>query len=377
MRLFLAIAPILAALSGDAAAASPRPGSAEAVVMLPLENLSGAPEAPDRIAEVVARALESRGYRALDGEAVEDFLETRRIRRLDSLPASAREELLSLAGASSLLSGTIFNYREGPDAGISVLLRLVRADGRVAWERFASLESAETAGLFGAGRLYSSDEILARLARDLERSLPRPGEIARPAAWRGKPLGRARPRTYRSAALPTGRKNRVIVLPFLNLSRDLLAPKLVGTLAAYRLRASEEFEVVEAAEVRQAVVATAAHSITAPEPEDLRKLSERLGTHLFLTGTIYSSLDASNSGSGSPQLELDLNLVDAAAGRVVWSGHHARKGTDYEGILELGGILSLPALTDQVVSEMIRAVEGAQPPGSQTTGSRKPRSEKS
>ena len=375
--LLLAIAPVLAALSGAAAPAGPADGSRQSVVMLPLENLSGAPEAPDRIAFVVAGALEARGYRALDGEAVEEFLETRRIRRLDSLPAAARTELLSLAGASSLLSGTIFTYREGPNAAVAVMLRLIRPDGRMAWERFSALEAKETGGFLGLGGLHSTDEILRRLSKEFERSLPAPGEVARAAAERGKPLGRARPRTFRSDVLAPGQTHRVVVLPFQNLSRDLLAPKLVGAIVSSRLRASEEFEVVDPADVRAAVVASGTHSITAPDPAELRKLGERLGTQLFLTGTIYSSRDAFATGQGTPEFELDVNLIDAAAGRVVWSGHHARKGTDYEGLLELGGIVGLPALTDQVVVEMIQSVEDARPVASHAAESKKSRSEKS
>jgi TolB-like protein len=369
MRLLLEIGPILALLTGSAAL--PAPGR-DAVVLLPFENFSGAAEAPQQVFQAVARAFEARGYRVLDGEAVEDFLETRRIRRLDSLPAAALAELLSLSGASSVLTGTIFTFREGPDAAVAVLLRLVHGDGGVAWERFESLESAETAGLFGAGRLYSTEEILRRVSRDFEKSLPAPGATARAASSRGKPLGRSAPTTFRSDGLPADGKHRVVILPFRNLSRDLLATRLVASVVAYRLRASDEFHVVDAAELRDAVLATGARSITFPDPGDLKKLAGRLGTQLFLTGTIYTSRDAASSGEGTPGFELDVNLVDAAKGEVVWSAHHARKGTDYQGLLELGGIVSLPALTDQVVAEMIRAVENAHP-----AGSRKPRSEKS
>jgi TolB-like protein len=355
-RTVLAFAALLGlALSALAA------GRPETVVVLPFVNLSGVAGANALVTPAVAAGLVARGYRVVEGELVEEFLEAGRIRYLDSLSAPTVEKLLARFDASAMLLGVLFRAEGGDNPSVALLLRLIRADLSSPWERFGALSADETQGMFGLGRLPSLDAIVDRLARRMEASLPEPGAAASPAAARAKPLGRAAPRTYRSAALPPGKVQRVVVLPFANGSTEPGAARLAATLAAFRLRASGHFEVVEPADLRAAILAMGVRTATNPDPAELKKLAEKLGTSLFLTGTVFVLRDSSPGVES--QVELDLSLVDVGRGRVVWSSHHARRGKEYQGLLELGAIPNAATLTDQVLAEMVIALDRAKPKG--------------
>jgi TolB-like protein len=349
---FAAAAPLLGA------------GKAEGVVVLPFVNLSGVAGAPAVVSTIVAKGLEARGYRVVDGDSVERFLQSARVRYLDSLAAPVRERLLSEFNAEAVLFAALYQFEGGLNPSAALLLRLVRSDGNTAWERFGALSADETQGMFGIGRLPSVEAVVDRLVRGMEASLPRPGAVASPAAARLKPLGRSGPRTYRSAVLSEGKTQRVIVLPFESGSADPGAGRLTSSLAAFRLRASGKFDVVEPAELRAAILDAGVRSATNPDPGELTKLAGKLGTGLFLTGTVFVYQDS--IAGVQAEFEIDLQLVDVRLDRIVWSSHHQRRGKDYEGLLELGTIANAATLADQVLAEMVTALEHAKPKGRET-----------
>ena len=357
MHLLAPIALTLFALSAPAPAA-------ETVVMVPFQNLSGAGGAPGAVSAELARHMESRGYRVVRGEAVDEFLAAEKIRYLDSLPASSRERLLQRFEASAAVLGTIFDFAESDNPVVAVSARLVGADGRVAWSAVAGLSADDTKKVFGFGRLASLDALAVRAVAILTRDLPKPGSASKLASARSRPLDLSSPRTFRSAALAGG-GNLVCILPFENRSAARVAPRVVGELLAQRLAASEGFRVVEAAEFRNAMVAAGVYGIRTGDPDELKKLGAKVGTNLFVRGTIYAYKDVlPGSGVTTPEIELQLTLVDVAAGKVLWTSSLARKGLDYSGLLELGAISNAVTLADQVVAEMIRAGENARPIGS-------------
>jgi len=358
MRLFAPAALAVFALSGAAPARA-----AETVVLVPFENLSGAGRAPDAVSTELSRRMESRGYRVVRGQAVDDFLAAEKVRYLDSLPSSTREKLLKRFDARAAVLGTIFDFAESGNPVVAVSARMVGADGKALWSAVAGLSADDTKKVFGLGRVSSLDALAAKAVSILARDLPAPGDATTLAGARSRPLDLSGPRTFRSAAL-TGGGNLVCVLPLENRSPARVAPRVVGELLTQRLAASEGFRVVEAAEFRDAMVATGVYGMRTGDPEELRKLGAKLGTNLFLKGTIYAYKDIlPGSGVQTPEIELQLTLVDVSTGRVLWTSSLARVGTDYSGLLQLGAISNAVTLADQVVAEMIRAGENARPVG--------------
>jgi hypothetical protein len=355
------LAAALFALAGAcalAASAAPR----ETVVVLPFMNVSGVEGAASDLATLFVRGIAERGYQAAPPETVEAFLAAERVRYLDSLTAPLRERLLSAASASAVVFGSVYAYAEGDNPIVGLSARMVRPDGSVAWAGVSGMSSQDTEGALGVRAVFSIEALAERAIKKLLRDFPSPGGTAHLASARAKPVGVASPVTFRSPALEAGRKHRICVLPLENRSDSKIASRVVGELLAQRLAASEIFAVVEPADFRQAMVATVARGWKSGDPAELAKLSPALQTGLFLRGAVYTFRDTSpQNASITPELEMDLALIDAAAGRILWTSRIARKGGDYEKLFRRGVITNIVTLADQAAAEMVRAAEKARP----------------
>ena len=344
-------------------AATSLPGAApsgETVVLLPFANLAGAARASAVVETSIAARLSEKGYRVVRGTDVLAFLDSERVRYLDSLAGPVREKLIAQFGARGVVLGAIDAFEEGqnPIAGIS--LRLLDAQGRTAWSNAVGLTGDDTEGALALKRIASVDLLAEKAISKLLRGFPSPGGAAHVSGARGKPLGEPGPRTYRSAALAPSRQYRVCLLPLENRTRERVASRLVGELLARRVAASDLFDVVEPSDFRSAMVAAKLRGLKSGDPEELRRLGSALGTSLVLTGTIYQYRDTSSrNGAITPVLELQLTLTDVVAGEIVWTSSLARKGADYSGLLQLGAISNMTSLADQVSAEMVRAAEKA------------------
>ena len=339
-------------------------GAPETVAVLPFTNLSGVERAPAEISAALVREIGRKGYAAVPAEKVETFLAEKRVRYLDSLPTSLREELLSATGASAIVFGTVYSFDEGENSIVGISARMLARDGSVAWAAVEGLAASDTDGPFGLSHVSSPALLAEKAVRRLVGSFPDPGKSRRIASARAAPLGGPGAATYRSEALAPGRQHLVCLLPLENQSRPRAAARAVAELLSQRLAASGSFRVVEPADFRQALATAGVQGFNLGDPETLAKLGQRLGTSLFLRGTISVFKDASSRNvSITPELELDLALVDVSARQIVWTSHLSRAGRDYEGLLELGAISNIVTLTDQAAAEMVRAADKAKGKG--------------
>jgi hypothetical protein len=340
---------------------TPLLAGAERVVLVPFENLSGSSEARDQLEALAGAYLQGRGYTVLAGGEVAAYLEARRIRYLDSLGAAERSRLLEAHQAGAVMTGKIFDFAEARVPLVSLSARLQGEDGRVLWSDVVALSAADTEGVFG-GRVATRDGLAREAAERLFEDLPAPGDGPAPTRLSGRPRRLSAPRTYRAASLEKGTSRRVCVLPFVNHSTERDAPRIVADLLSRRLQQTGEFEVVEPAELRSALVAEQLRSFQDRDPLRLARLGEGVGGCLFLRGTVFAYQPGLAAGAAQPpQVALHVSLVDVAASRVLWSSDHSRKGDQYTSFFMRGAIVTAVGLADRVVSEMVDALLKAKP----------------
>jgi len=345
---------------------TPSLASVERVVLLPFENLSGSSEAREQLEALAGAYLRGRGYTVVAGEEVAAYLEARRIRYLDSLAEAERNELLEAHQAGAVMTGKVFDFVEARVPMVSLSARLLSDDGRLLWSNVVALSAVDTEGVFG-GRVATREALAREAAERLFEDLPAPGDGPGPARLSGRPRRLAAPRTYRAASLERGASHRVCVLPFANHTTERDAPRIVADLLARRLQQAGEFEVVEPAELRGALVVEQLRSFQDRDPLRLARLAERLGGCLFLRGTVFVYQPALAGGSAQPpEVALHVSLVDVAASRVLWSSDHSRRGDQYRSFLMRGAIVTAVGLADRVVSEMVDALQKAKPDPSAT-----------
>jgi len=350
---FLTLTVALGLACERAFGASPAP-----VALLPFENLSTDADAAAEVSLLVASALRAKGWTVVGGDAVETALDSARVRYLDSIATDVRPKLAAATGAPVLALGAIYAYDATADPRVSIGLRLISADSRVLFSEVVAMRAEDAERVFEFDRARTRDELAKIAVARLLRAVPRPGALPVSLKSRRVPVHLSAPRTFRSAALAAGTRHRIAVLPFANAGPHEAA-RIISELVARRLSASTLFDTVEPADLRDAFVSEKIRDLS--DPSELRRLGKRLGTTLFLTGSIYEFAEPAQAGSGSPRLEMEATLTDVATGEVVWTSYASRRGTDYRGLLDLGAITSIVGLADQSIAEMIHAAEKASP----------------
>jgi hypothetical protein len=289
---------------------------------------------------------------------VDEALDAARVRYLDSLESAVRPKLAEALGAPTLVLGSVLAWDAGADPRVAFAVTILRSDGAVLFSDLVSMRGEDAEGLFESGRPFTLDEVAEEAIRRAAKRLPRPDASPERPAARGLPMHLASPRTFRSSSLADGLRHRVIVLPFANAGPHEAA-RIVAELFARRLAASALFDAVSPADLRAAFVAEKIHDLS--DPSERIRLGKRLGTTLFLTGTIYEFREAYTAASGAPRLEMESTLTDCATGEILWTSYASRLGSAYRGLLQLGEIHGIVGLADESVAEMIRAAEKARP----------------
>ena len=166
------------------------------------------------------------------------------------------------------------------------------------------------------------------------------------------------PRVYRSRMLDSIKIHRIGVLPLDNWSANREAGRILLNLLILRLANKELSNVTEPADLREIMIAEGIRSFDELDPNQIKKLQEKLNTRLFVGGTIYKYSEGLGAyGATSPEVEINLTMLDAETGRIVWSSNHTRKGQSYMTFFEFGLIRNSVSLADQVLEEMIATMK--------------------
>ena len=343
-----ALSLLVALTSGAAGREKPR------VVLMPVALVSGSSEAAAKVADVVRNRAAARGWSAPAVADVERFVEEHRVRYLDSLPQSMREEMLAGFDADAIVFTTLLSQRDGANPLAAVSARMIDREGRVIWGDAFALSANESETLLGLGRPRDGVQLAAEVASRVASSLPKPRR--RPRVKRGPaPLPQS-PVTYRSGELPKRQRRRICLVPLTASAPH--AARVSLELLAIRLASNREFEIVEAADFRTAMRAEKLTSIGALTSDELRRIGKHIGTTVFLRGTVHTWREAS---AGRSEVQLDMTLADVESGTILWAVTHGRRGSEYAGFFQRGVVENVIALADRVISESVQAQRQKRP----------------
>lgn len=339
------------------------PASGETkVVLLPPDNISGNDAAGKAVVQLVSAALLKRGWMVVAPAEVETDLEAARVRYLDSVDSEVAASILSSHDAGGYVTTTVMTWREGENPIVALSARFVATSGVTKWGDAVAIAANDTEGMLGFGRVSTIEDLSRRAVGELFDTFPSRDGNPGVARGRRKPLFIAAPRTYRSSALPNGQPRRVCILPFETTGNDSVAPRVVQDLLTLRLLSTGDFEIVEPAAFRAAMRAERIRSFRGITPQEMKRLAERIGTPLFVKGTIYEYREVPLHGSGKPPgIQLEMTLVDVESERVVWASHHGRRGDDYAGLFLRGVSSNAVALADRLISEIVSAGQNTKP----------------
>jgi hypothetical protein len=160
-------------------------------------------------------------------------------------------------------------------------------------------------------------------------------------------------RSYQDEKMDFGAVRTVAVMPFANLTRDQAAADRVRDVFANTLLATGVVYVLPTGEVQRGITRTSPASATAPTPEEVVKLGGVIKADAVITGVVKEYGEIRSGGAVSNVVSVSAQMMEAATGRVVWSGSSTKGGIGLGDRLFGGGGAPLNDVTEEAVDDLL------------------------
>ena len=121
-----------------------------------------------------------------------------------------------------------------------------------------------------------------------------------------------------------GAITKVAVFPFENLSADRAAGDKVQKIFYLELLSLDVFEVAEPGQVNKLVKSGV--NVETLGPADYQKIGKDLGVDGVFVGSVVDFADTRVSSTPSPEVTIQLRLIETHSGSTVWSTGQTRSG---------------------------------------------------
>jgi hypothetical protein len=151
-----------------------------------------------------------------------------------------------------------------------------------------------------------------------------------------------------------GSIRNVAVLPFWNLTKEPQAADRVRDVYTTALLATNAVYVIPTGEVARAVSRLNLQTPATPSADEVVKLCALLKADAVITGVLKEYGEVRTASSAANVVALSLQMQEASAAKVVWSGASSRGGVGWAARL-LGTAGGRPAndVTEEVVDDLL------------------------
>ena len=331
------LAAALIGLAGCSAAAPPledlnktppvRTGEFTAAA-LPINNLSGRPAPLEGIRKRLTDSLRAEGLNLIEDQALEAFVVKHRLRYSGGITRATAEALRKETGAGAVLITSLDLYKTNPPPKIALFSRLVSTGDKlpVLWSGTVGMSGDDAPGLLGLSLVRNPAILLEKAIQHLSKSLA--GHLADQSGI-AAPAGKTPPfwpkEFYRSAVMSPDMRYRVAVVPFFNISVRPNAGDIMMLHFAAHLSAFGNFDIIEAGEVRQALLNLRIVMDDGVSLANADVIFSRLNADLILTGKVLEYQDVEGNVA-EPKVDFSALLIEKKSREVVWSSRNYNEG---------------------------------------------------
>jgi len=122
-----------------------------------------------------------------------------------------------------------------------------------------------------------------------------------------------------------GAISKVAVFPFENLTSERSAGDKVQKIFYLELLSVDVFEVSEPGQIGK-LARGGSFSVETLGPADYMKLGKDLGVDAIFTGTVVDFAEARTGSTMTPDVTIQLRLIETHSGATVWSAGETRSG---------------------------------------------------
>jgi hypothetical protein len=168
--------------------------------------------------------------------------------------------------------------------------------------------------------------------------------------------GCAHPVRFVNPAGDLGVVRTVAVLTFENLAADKIAAERVQKIFTTELLALGAFEVVEPGEVARTLKREQVDPAKIV-PEEVKKLGKALKSQALFLGSVLEYEEGRSTSTPSPQVTIQLRLLDTETGTTLWSVSRTSSGpTATARLFGLGGKTAIEVTQEMIREELGRLV---------------------
>ena len=322
------------------------------IAVLPVQNLSEADAPLNQIRRLMLAELERRHFHVLPDAVLNKFMARHRMRFTGGVSREISEAFKKETGAGSVLVTGVEAYKRRSPPKIALFSRLVKVGPRprILWMDSAAMAGDDSPGLLGTGLISSSRVLVDREVKKLSASLcaALAGKKTRHAdvtmSGRFKPID-----PFISPLLKSGRKYRVLVVPFFNISGVENAGQIMQLQFVNQfMRYPAHFEVIEPGLVRHEFLNDRIIQWDGISLFNAKLLFTLLNADLIVTGKVLDYQD----GGGDPLVNIEVIALERKSRRVVWSSIGYAHGGDGVYFFDTGKVNT----AHDIASEMARWV---------------------
>jgi len=119
---------------------------------------------------------------------------------------------------------------------------------------------------------------------------------------------------------------KVAVLPFENLTQDRFAGDKVQKIFTTEFLSLGAFEVAEPGQVLRVLANERIENVSALSAPEIKKVGEGLGAQALIFGSVVDFGSTQVGANPSPEVTVQLRLVETQSGITLWSVSHTRSG---------------------------------------------------
>jgi len=158
---------------------------------------------------------------------------------------------------------------------------------------------------------------------------------------------------YVDSNMDFGALQKVVVMPFQNLTQEEDAAARVRDAFMGMLLATEAVYVLPAGEVSRGIARVGIRVPSTPTSEEIKRISGILGAEGVITGVLREYGTVRSGSATASVISLSLQLIEVETGTVVWSAASTKGGVTFVDRLLGGGGEAMNDVTVDAIDDLL------------------------
>ena len=251
-----------------------------------------------------------------------------------------------------------YESAQNPQWGLSSRI-VSTGEGNILWAESTGRTGGDFTKMLGLGTITSGTALAEEVVKIMFETLP-PAGSPFPASqasrswtlpWFGPKAG------YRSPLLDSAPRWRVAVATFENASERRGAGRILADVFTTALFHHGRFQVVDPGEVNETLIALGRTPYGGLDAATLKEFKRLTGIDALFLGAVYRYNEGlKREAFSSPDIALDITMLDAETGKILWFAVAERSGDDSHIALDFGIIRSMVRLIRRAVGEILETL---------------------